>query len=64
MTIKLLTPIELSQLIKVPEGTIANWRCQGSGPPYTKIGNRVRYSEADVTKWINGKYRDPADRAA
>ncbi|MEO9572426.1 MAG: helix-turn-helix domain-containing protein [Roseobacter sp.] len=63
-TIRYLTPVDLSDLIKVPEGTIANWRCQGSGPPYTKIGKRVRYSEADVIKWINAKYRDPAAEVA
>lgn len=28
----------------VTVGTLANWRAQGSGPAFTKIGARVRYS--------------------
>jgi hypothetical protein len=36
---------------KVSVKTLANWRSTGTGPAYTKIGNRVFYAHSDVLKW-------------
>lgn len=48
-----LTPKELAFRWKctITEKTLANWRSQGDGPTYTKIGGRVMYRVADVVKW-------------
>ena len=48
----LLTPRELARLAKVAEGTISNWRSQGVGPPFTKLGGAVRYQRGDVVEWL------------
>ena len=42
------TPHELAGLTPWQPCTLALWRCQGSGPPYTKIGRRVFYLGADL----------------
>lgn len=48
-----LTPKELALRWKgtITEKTLANWRSQGDGPTYTKIGGRVMYRVVDVLKW-------------
>lgn len=42
---KFLTPAELSKRWNgaVTTGTLANWRNQGKGPAFQKIGSRVLY---------------------
>jgi excisionase family DNA binding protein len=49
-----LTPKELSEWLKIPEGTLANMRAQpGQDPlPFVKIGRLVRYREDQVRKWL------------
>ena len=34
-------------------GTLAQWRCHGTGPPYTRFGNRVLYRGADLNLWLD-----------
>lgn len=48
-----LTPAELVERYKnaITLRTLANWRCSGDGPSYTKIGGRVLYPVEAVTKW-------------
>lgn len=48
-----LTPAELVTRYKkaITLRTLANWRCSGDGPAYTKIGGRVLYPSEAVTKW-------------
>jgi hypothetical protein len=38
-----LTPKELATRWKLSPQTLANWRAQGKGPPYSKIVHKVRY---------------------
>ena len=35
----------------VSVGTLANWRFQGIGPPFRKIGKAVLYAESDLDAW-------------
>lgn len=49
---RLLRPRELSELLGVPVGTLANWRSARTGPPFVKIGRHVRYRRGDVDEWI------------
>ncbi len=48
-----LTPIDLVKRYKgsITLRTLANWRCQGQGPVYTKIGGRVLYSLHELQAW-------------
>ena len=54
----LLTPAQVGDYLGVPLGTLANWRYQGRGPAYVRLGRHVRYRAQDITAWIN----DLADR--
>ena len=49
---ELLTPGDLEKVYQLPVKTLANWRSQGKGPSYFKLGNKVRYRAIEVEKWI------------
>lgn len=49
---KLLKPSEVAELIGYKPSTLAVWRSQGKGPPYTKVGNTVRYRSDVLQDWI------------
>jgi hypothetical protein len=35
--------------------TLANWRTQRKGPPYTKLGGTIRYPRSQWTAWFDKK---------
>jgi hypothetical protein len=35
----------------VSTGTLANWRTQKKGPPYQKLGSKVRYPIVQLEAW-------------
>ena len=35
----------------IPKQTLHNWRSQGKGPRYLKIGRHVRYRVSDLDAW-------------
>jgi excisionase family DNA binding protein len=49
----LLTSSQVSQYLRVPASTLANWRYQGRGPAFVRLGGHVRYRASDVTEWID-----------
>jgi hypothetical protein len=55
LTPELLTPEEVSSILKVPKGTLSNWRSKGRGPAYRKLtqDGAVRYELADIVIFIN-----------
>ena len=46
-------PSDEAMRLIATEGTLAVWRHEGKGPPYTKFGNRVLYEGATLNKWID-----------
>ena len=54
---KLLTALEASQYLGIQSQTLAVWRCRGRHPHlrFHKIGRLVRYSVADLQKWIESQ---------
>jgi predicted DNA-binding transcriptional regulator AlpA len=54
---KLLTPKEAAALWRVSDSFLAKARMRGDGPPYTKVGRSVRYSEADLLSWMKTRKR-------
>ncbi len=42
-------------LIGIPEKTLANWRSQGKGPKYLKVGRHVRYRMPDLDAWLDAQ---------
>jgi hypothetical protein len=48
----LLDEEEVAQQLRVTVACLRKWRLLGKGPRYVKVGNRVRYSEQDLTGWL------------
>jgi hypothetical protein len=49
----LLDPRTTAAHLGVKPGTLAKWRVAGGGPPFLKIGSRIRYSRADLERWLD-----------
>ena len=66
-TSALFTTKELSALLKIPEQTLRQWRCAGTGPDYIKLGvgskAAVRYTRKDVEDYIDHHRHTSAVRA-
>jgi predicted site-specific integrase-resolvase len=61
---KLLTSQQAADLLTIREGTLRIWRLQGKGPRFRRIGQQVRYDEADVVAYINAQtYISTSQRA-
>lgn len=58
------TPKEVAAYLRKSEGTLANWRCAGIGPPYVKVAGTIRYRWADIEKWLASRVIDPSGRTA
>lgn len=59
-----LTPAEVSERYrgKITTGTLANWRCNGDGPPFTKTGGVILYPLVDLLEWEkNRTYRQTSE---
>ena len=48
----LLTTDEAADLLELTAGTMKNYRLDKTGPPYVKIGGKVRYRRSDFESWI------------
>jgi hypothetical protein len=46
---------ELAAEYGISEATLADWRCDGAGPPYFKFGRIVYYPKALVDDWLDGQ---------
>jgi len=51
--VKLLTPTEVADFLRVRVELLAKWRSSGVGPPSVKIGRYVRYVEAELAEWLD-----------
>ena len=48
---KYLTPKRVSEVFDIAIGTLANWRCQGRGPEYVKLGRKILYPIDSLDRW-------------
>lgn len=49
---KLLTVVEVADLLGVPVATLYAWRYRGEGPQGYKIGRHVRYRRSMIEVWL------------
>lgn len=49
---RLLTEKEAAERLTFHVQTLRNWRFQGRGLPYIKLGSAVRYDEEDIQDFI------------
>ena len=47
----LLSTAEAAALLALSDRTLKRYRYEGSGPPFLRLGGRVRYTRADLLKW-------------
>ena len=52
---QMATARDVAAVLGIPEHTLAQWRSQGKGPDYVKVGRHVRYDWSDVKRWIAGQ---------
>lgn len=55
---------EAAEYVGVSVPTLNRWRVQGDGPPYVKIGSRVRYRRADLDAWLSQRIVSSTSEAA
>ena len=51
---RLLTADQVAEWTGLSLDTLAQWRSQGRGIPYLKIGRAVRYDPSDVHEYLRG----------
>jgi hypothetical protein len=49
-----LKPKDAATLLSLSTSRLAQFRCLGEGPPYSKRGNIVRYNVGLVKQWLAG----------
>ena len=52
---RLMTLLEVWQLLGVPVATLYRWRHRGEGPTGYRIGRHVRYRRAAVEAWMEAQ---------
>lgn len=60
---QLVSTKELATIWGVPESTLRYWRSAETGPPYVKLGGRIKYDLADVERYVRANKRMPSVRA-
>lgn len=48
----LKTTAEAAVYLDLAPQTLVNWRSLGEGPPYVKLGRRVRYDVRKLDRWL------------
>jgi len=48
----LLSPKEAAAFLNCSEWTLAAYRCEGKGPRFMRLGNRIRYTPSALAEWI------------
>jgi excisionase family DNA binding protein len=43
---------EVAKLLKVPVSAIYAWNRRGVGPPFYKVGSKLRYRKSNARKWL------------
>jgi predicted site-specific integrase-resolvase len=51
---KLLTPMEVAEILQVKPDTLRVWRSRGTGPLYCRVGRLCRYRQSSVEEFITG----------
>lgn len=51
----LWTAEEFAAEYGISEATLADWRCDGTGPPYLKLGRIVFYPKLLIDEWLDGQ---------
>jgi len=53
---KLLTPVEVAEILQVKVDTLRAWRARGKGPEAIHVGRLCRYAESSIQQYTKGEY--------
>jgi predicted DNA-binding transcriptional regulator AlpA len=53
-----LDPSEAGAYLGRSTQTLWRWRARGEGPPYHKLVGRIRYTRADIDRWVAARFTD------
>jgi excisionase family DNA binding protein len=59
----MLTPDDVAELLQVSRFTLENWRFEGTGPDWFRIGRRIRYRKSDLDAWVDSHIREDLPRS-
>ena len=59
----LLSEADAARVLNISPGTLRNWRSQGRGPEFVKMGAAVRYTEPGLTSFTESRTFHPSPRA-
>ncbi len=57
MNVVLMNEDQAAQVLTVGTKTLQSWRVRGVGPRFVRIGRLVRYTEAELAKYIEEQTR-------
>ena len=57
LNLRMLRADAAAELLGISKATLAKWRVQGDGPPYSKAGRCVLYEHSDLVAWVNSRRR-------
>lgn len=55
---KLVDDVYLAEMTGITKRTFQNWRVDGTGPKFIKLGSCIRYRLADVLAWLEENERE------
>lgn len=58
---KMLTEVEVGEMLGLAPETLRTWRARNKGPRFAKLGDAVRYDEADVRAWVEERKSPKAE---
>jgi predicted DNA-binding transcriptional regulator AlpA len=61
---ELISCDKAAKKLGVAAQTLANWRSEGCGPRYLKVGRLVYYRHSDLCAWLAGQIREPKRTSA
>ncbi len=56
-----LTEAQVARHLLLSPATLKRWRNKRQGPPYTHVGNAVRYSRAALLEWLEARVVHPTN---
>lgn len=59
---KLLTPLELANILHIRPGTVYSWLSRGIDVPHVKIAGTVRFREKAIQEWLLKKEHEKQRR--
>ena len=57
----LMSPQELADDLGLSLATLADWRSQGRGPAYLKVGRKIWYPRNRVENWLQSRLKETTE---